>query len=192
MEHNVVVLIREEVKKRCELYYEKNSLFHFWNDHIQYVVKNAITLAKLYGADVEIVTLGALLHDIAMPSEVGPSGEHHINGEKIAEELLTQLHYPKEKTELVKKCVRNHRGSHNVVKNSIEEQCVADADAMAHFDCIPVLFSMVYREYEMPIYEGAEYVRQKLERSYLKLSNNTKKRLQEQYENIMKSLFPKQ
>lgn len=50
-------------------------------------------LAKTYHADVEIVELGALLHDISMPSEYGSRKEHHIYGEKIAEELLTKLKF---------------------------------------------------------------------------------------------------
>lgn len=74
-----------------------------------------------------------------MPSEYGSREEHHLYGEKIAEELLTKLNYPKDKLELVKKCVLNHRGSTNLKRKTVEEECVADADVIAHFDCIPSL-----------------------------------------------------
>ena len=50
----------------------------------------SIELAEKYGADVEIVELGALLHDIAMPSEFGPREEHNVYGVQIADELLTK------------------------------------------------------------------------------------------------------
>jgi len=71
-----------------------------------------VALAKEYNADVEIVELG-VIHDISMPSNIGPQEEHHIYGAKIAEELLTKYNYPQDKIERVKQCVLNHRGSKN-------------------------------------------------------------------------------
>ena len=68
-----------------------------YGTRIKYVVENGIELAKKYGADIEIVELGALLHDIAMPSEYGEREQHHIYGAEIAEQLLTELNYPKGK-----------------------------------------------------------------------------------------------
>lgn len=180
--------IKEELIKRCNSYEAKTG-YNYYEYHIKYVVKNAIELANKYNADIEIVELGALLHDIAVPSEYGDIEEHHIYGEKIAEELLTKLNYPKEKTELVKKCVLNHRSSTKLNRESIEEQCVADADVMAHFDCIPDLFSLVYHDKNMNIKDGAEYVKKKLERDFDKLSPMSKEILKDRYETIMKVLF---
>ena len=116
----IVESIKVELLKRCEAYKEKHG-YDFWNDHIKYVVKNSIELAKKYGADVEIVELGALLHDIAMPSEFGPREEHNVYGVQIAEELLTQLNYPEDRKERVKECVLRHRGSKSLPRNTIEE-----------------------------------------------------------------------
>lgn len=41
------------------------------------------------------------------------------------------------KISLVRKCIRNHRGSISSEKISLEELCVADADAISHFDSVP-------------------------------------------------------
>ena len=186
----VVDSIKAELLKRCENYKEKYG-YDFWNDHIKYVVKNSIELAKKYGADVEIVELGALLHDIAMPSELGPREEHNVYGVQIADELLTQLNYPEDRKERVKECVLRHRGSKALPRNTIEEECVADADVMAHFDCIPSLFHLAFGKNEMDksIEEGTEFVKKKLERDFNKLSDRTKIELKDRYENIMKVLF---
>ena len=48
--------------------YKDSSLDHydFWNEHIKYVYNEAIDLANKYNADIDIVKLGALLHDIAL------------------------------------------------------------------------------------------------------------------------------
>lgn len=188
--NKIVEDIKEELLKRCNIYNEKYN-YDFWNDHIKYVVKNAIELAKEYNADIEVVTLGALLHDIAMPSEFGPREEHNIYGVKIAEELLTKLNYPENKKERVKECVLRHRGSKDLSRNTIEEQCVADADVMAHFDCIPSLFHLVYNEMKLSVEDGENYVKRKLEKDYNKLSDKTKEMMKDRYENIIKVLFIK-
>lgn len=182
--------IKEELLIRCEKSKQKDG-YDFWNEHIKYVVENAIKLANEYGADVEIVELGALLHDISMPSNYGEREKHHIYGAEIAEQLLTELNYPQNRIEHVKNCVLNHRGSADRPRNTIEEQCVADADVIAHFDCLPSLFSLAYKDMNLSISEGKEFVRKKLERDYNKLSENTRKILKDRYENIIKVLFVK-
>lgn len=60
---------------------------------------------------------------------------------------------------------------------------------MAHFDCIPALFDVAFRERNLNFVEGSEYVKKKLERDYNKLSSRTKELLQERYDNIMNVLF---
>lgn len=182
--------IKEELLKRCNIYKEKYG-YDFWNDHIKYVVKNSIELAKKYGADVEIVELGALLHDIAMPSEIGSREEHNIYGTQIADELLSKLNYPVDRKERVKECVLRHRGSKDLPRNTIEEQCVADADVIAHFDCIPSIFHLAFgkNDMDMSIKDGTEFVKKKLERDFSKLSARTREELKDRYNNIMKVLF---
>ena len=185
---DIIKTIQEELIIRCNLYEEKTG-YNYWEDHIKHVVKNSIELAKEYNADVEIVTLGALLHDISVPSEYGPIEEHHIYGAKIADELLHKLNYPEEKIEHVKKCIQNHRSSGKANRTTIEEQCVADADTIAHFDAIPSLFSLAYKDRKMKIEEGANFVKEKLKRDYQKLSPKTKELMKSRYQNIMKEVF---
>ena len=188
--NEVVVSIREELIKRCEAYNKKYG-YDFWNDHIKYVVKNSVELAQKYGADVEIVELGALLHDIAMPSEIGSREEHNIYGTQIADELLSKLNYPVARKERVKECVLRHRGSKDLPRNTIEEQCVADADVIAHFDCIPSIFHLAFgkNDMDMSIKDGTEFVKKKLERDFSKLSDRTRGELKNRYDTIMKVLF---
>ena len=188
--NNIVENIKKELIIRCNTYKEKHN-YDFWNDHIKYVVKNAVELAKKYNADVEIVELGALLHDIAMPSECGPREEQNIYGAKIADELLTKLNYPQDRKQRVKECVLRHRGSKDLLRNTIEEQCVADADVMAHFDCIPSLFHLAFGKNEMKLSleDGTDFVKKKLERDYNKLSSRTREILKGRYENIINVLF---
>lgn len=185
---NIVEKVKEELIKRCEEYNKKYN-YDFWNEHIKFVVSNGIELANKYGADVEIVELGALLHDISMPSELGPSEEHNIYVAKIADELLTKFNYDEERKQRVKECVLRHRGSKSLPRNTIEEECVADADVIAHFDCISSLFHLVYHDLDLSVQDGKEYVKKKLERDYSKLSDRTRIELEDRYKKIMEVLF---
>ncbi len=185
---NITDVIKEELLKRTNAFREKNG-YDFWEDHIQYVVTNSIMLAKEYDADIEIVELGALLHDIAMPSEVGPREDHNIYGAQIAEDLLTEYGYPKDRIERVKACVLNHRGSKDLPRNTIEEECVADADVLAHFDSIPSLFHLAFKEKGLDTKEGTEFIKKKLERDYNKLSNRTREVIKDRYQKILEVLF---
>jgi len=180
----LVKAIEKEVKRRCD---KESNVFGAgsWTYHIKPVVDNGIILAKRYNADLEVVTLAALLHDIASVTNEKYYEEHHIIGAEIADELLSDLRYPRNRIEHVKKCILNHRGSKVAAKLSIEEVCVADADAIAHFYNIPSLFSLVYKERSMGIEEGSLFVKKKLERSYNKLSEESKEFYKEKYEESM-------
>ena len=60
-----------------------------------------------------------------------------------------------------------------------------------HFDCLPSLFSLVYKKKNLSISDGKEYVRKKLERDYNKLSERTRVLLKDRYQNILDVLFVK-
>ena len=86
---------------------------------------------------------------------------HHIHGANIAENILKQFNYEEEKINKVKECILNHRGSVNNTKLTIEEKCVADADAISHFDSIPSLLYLAYVNKHMNIEEGRNFVVEK-------------------------------
>ena len=98
---------------------------------------------------------------------------------------MDELGYCSEKTALVQKCILNHRGSELKDKSSIEEICVADGDAVSHFDNIPSLLYLAYviRQYSME--EGVQFVSKKLTRSYHKLSDRSKVIYKDKYNEVM-------
>ena len=153
---DVIANVYEEVKNRCMLPTNAYGI-GAWDHHIELVYKIARNIYQEYNADFYIVSLAALLHDIASVTNKDYTEEHH-----------------KEMIELIKKCILNHRGSRLVEKTTPEEICIADADAMAHFYSIPSLLRMVYVEKGMSIDDGSEFVYNKLQRSYNKLSEKGK------------------
>ena len=182
---DIVNQIEKEVKKYSEEY--KNSSddnYDFWNEHIKYVYKESIDLAKKYNANEEVVRLGALLHDIALICRMGDKKDHHINGKIMAEEMLSKYLYPVDKMNRVLSCIYNHRSSKN--GTTLEDLCVADADILAHFDNIPMLFNLAYNRYNINLNEVREWMRNAFEKDYNDLSEKTKEKFKERYTQICK------
>ena len=144
MKISVIKFVRDKLMAANKLYEEKSSdHYNFWEQHVKLVVKEALNLADEYGADKEIVELGALLHDIALVMEVGTKADHNKNGKEIARQILEEYGYPDDRKERVLGCVLHHRSSQYA--ENLEELCVGDADILAHSDNIPMCFGFVYK-----------------------------------------------
>lgn len=163
---------------------ESEDGYDFWNMHIKYVVKEAIELAKNYNANLEIVELGALLHDIALIAKVGSKADHHTNGTIIAKDMLIKYNYPQDKLQKVLGCITNHRSSKNAT--NIEELCVADADIIAHFNIIPNAFINGVKKHN---FIKPEQFMTWLASDYDDLSEQTKPLFKNKFNTIMKILF---
>ena len=139
-------------------------------------------------ADKEIVMFAAWLHDIASVTDYALYEEHHIHGAEMAYEILSKLSYDESKILIVQNCIRNHRGSVYLDKTNVEELCVADADAISHFDSVPSLLYLAYVERQMSIEEGIRFVKGKLERSFCKLSEESKVFYEDKYRQVISVL----
>lgn len=178
--------LQKEVLERCRK--ETNQFGMGCYCHIAAVVKNAEILAEKYKADKEVVMIAAWLHDIASVTDYALYELHHVHGAEMAYDILKEYGYDSEKIHLVQECIRSHRGSVNSGKNSMEELCVADADAISHFDSVHSLLYLAYVQKGMGIEEGREFVKDKLTRSFQKLSAESKKFYQNKFEKVMEVL----
>jgi len=182
---DIIQLIKNELMTLSQKYIdEAEDSYNFWDMHIKYVVKESLDLAKINNANLEIVELGAMLHDIALIAKVGTKKDHHTNGAILAKELLQKYNYPTEKLDRVLGCILNHRSSKNAT--NIEELCVADADIIAHFYNIPNAFVIGVNKHN---FSKPEEFMNWLSKDYNDLSDNTKESFKERYNNIMQVLF---
>lgn len=182
-------MIIEQIKNELMILNQKfideaEDNYDYWNNHIKYVVQESKRLAKKYNADLEIVELGALLHDIASVAKVGTKADHHTNGAILAKNLLEKYNYPKNKIDKVVGCVLNHRSSKHTT--NIDELCVADADIISHFYNLPNSIILGVKKYR---FNNAEQLMDWIARDYNDLSDQTKLEFKDRYNNIMKTLF---
>ena len=102
---------------------------------------------------------------------------HHIYEAEIAGAFLREFGYDKKKLELVQKCILNHRGSKVMEKQSI-----------SHLDAVPSLFYLAYVQRKLGIDDGIDFVKNKLNRSYQKLSERGKEIYKDKYEQVISLL----
>ena len=182
MTKSIVEEIREFVEEECKKPTSKYGYEPFEN-HFVPTHKYAKQLAEKLKADLEIVELAAWLHDIG--SIIHGRENHHITGAEIAEEKLKEANYPQERIEKVKKCIFNHRGSVLNNKTSVEEQIIADADAMSAFEHIEGLFRAAYIPENLSQEQAKKSVRQKFINSWNKISPEAKEMVRNKYEAAM-------
>jgi uncharacterized protein len=175
------------VEQTCK---SKNNIYGYgiWTHHIKPMISLGQELAEEYNGDKEIITIAILLHDLASIENKNNSKEHHIIGAERAGKILTEYNYPKDKIEKIKLCILNHRSSVENIKNSIEEICVADADAIIHIKEIGSLFYAAYKEMHKNIEEGQKWIKEKIEKDYKKLSNKSKQKYRNEFNTIIKLL----
>lgn len=169
---SIVEEIRRFVEGEC-----KKPTSHYGYElfpaHFVPMATYAETLADQLGADREIVSISAWLHDIG--SIVHGREDHHITGCEIAQAFLSQINYPQERIDLVKNCILHHRGSQNFEQQSLEEKIIVEADVMSNFDNIAGIFkaAFVYEHLTQP--EAKKSAREKLQRKRKQLHRESSK-----------------
>lgn len=151
--------------------------------HIVPVVNYARILAERIGGDLLVVELAAWLHDIG--SIVYGRENHHVTSCEIADEKLREFGCSGELIEKVKHCIFAHRGSQDIVRESVEAEILADADSMSHFDDIGGLFKAAYVDEEKDRDAARLSVRQHFITSFAKLSPDAKKLIEPKFEAAM-------
>lgn len=179
-------MIQEKIRKIVSETCRNDNHFGFviWMHHIKSVLKYSRMMADYFKADKEIVEISALLHDFATIKDYSLWNEHHKYGAQMAGELLTELGYPNDKIEQVKHCILSHRSSRNISRETVEAQCLADGDAMAHFDALAVMFYIALILNNMSVEEANKWVLEKLTRSWNKLSSKGKTFVHHKYEAV--------
>lgn len=132
---------------------------HDWF-HIERVYKNALLIAENEECNIEIVKLGALLHDIA-DSKFYPddSGGDESVGPKVARAFLEKQNVEKETITHVVKIIENisfKGGNFDKKFNSKELQIVQDADRLDAIGAIGIARTFNYGGFKnFPIYDPA-------------------------------------
>ncbi len=109
-------------------YGSRDVSFNYRWEHVTTVVRLAKRLAKLTGADLDIVEAAAWLHDVRKSSQ----GNHALAGAEFARLYLPKTDFPAEKVERVAHAIESHVGLwRDEPLNDLEAMVLWDADKLS-------------------------------------------------------------
>lgn len=143
--HNLIKYTNYNIKALLESSHEYFKMLNI-NDtmHTARVYNLAIDIAKSEGANLDIVAMGALLHDIGKINK--KTGlDHTLAGVPIAEEILSKINIKDAEIKIVKECVLKHQIKDPASKSDIlEVQIIQDADLIDELGAIGILKCTIY------------------------------------------------
>src|SRR5438132_12461483 len=99
--------------------------------HIKRVYKNAEVIGRREGADMKILLLAALLHDLVVyPKGSAKTSKSADDSADMAEKLLKSYRYPQDKIDKISYCIRTHSYSKRLVPATLEAKILQDADRL--------------------------------------------------------------
>jgi len=111
--------------------------FNYRWEHVQAVVRLAVRLAELTGADREVVEAAAWLHDVA---KRGKDDDHGREGAIAACQILTQTNFPPQKIKAVADAIAKHVGLFtDEPVEPLEAAVLWDADKLSKLGATAVL-----------------------------------------------------
>jgi uncharacterized protein len=115
-------------------------------DHVMRVSEMAARIAQAEGANVTVVRLAALLHDLPVMDESRSSrGAHHLAAAETARGMLLARGLGTEETENVVHCIEAHRFRDTTIQpQTLEAQCVYDADKLDSMGAIGIGRAFAY------------------------------------------------
>ena len=103
-------------------------------EHVTRVIRNALDLVRITGADIDLVYCIAAYHDLGMS---GPRAIHHITGGKIlAADARLKRWFSAEQIKIMREAVEDHRASASKAPRSLYGKIIAEADRDIDVDTI--------------------------------------------------------
>ncbi|MCX6049661.1 MAG: HD domain-containing protein [Chloroflexi bacterium] len=130
----------------CQLYAGSDAAHDF--DHILRVTHLGEQIARAEQADVVVVRLAALLHDVPVSdAEHNPDTrrKHHLAAADFARQFLTARGLGTERVANVVHCIEAHRfRDQSIQPVTLEAQCLYDADKLDSIGAIGVVRAFAY------------------------------------------------
>jgi len=129
-------------EKAARRLYDEGDAAHDF-DHVLRVMRLAVRIAEAEGADVTVVRLAALLHDV--PVEAQGRAGHHLAAARFAGELLAARGLGTERTANVVHSIEAHRfRDRSIQPQTLEAKCLYDADKLDSIGAIGVGRAFAY------------------------------------------------
>ena len=127
----------KELKEKILPNFEEGGSHAF--DHTERVYNLALKIGKKEKADLDVIKVAALLHDIARLKEDNKEIECHAEyGAETAEKILKELNFPEDKIKNVVHSIKVHRHSKGLSAETKEAKILQDADRLDALGAITI------------------------------------------------------
>ncbi|MBN2282015.1 MAG: HD domain-containing protein [Candidatus Marinimicrobia bacterium] len=121
----------EKIIKIAQSYFDTSRGSHDW-DHSERVMKLAMHLAEKEKANLKVVQIAAILHDIGRETQDKSRGNicHAEEGARLAKKILQEFNLSEaEKTNIIH-CIESHRFRNSHEPETLEAKVLYDADKL--------------------------------------------------------------
>lgn len=162
--------IISKIEKDAKKYFVGASGCHDWT-HIERVRNLALHIGKKEKADLGIVEVAALLHDIARKKEMTSKGKicHAQESAKLAKHILKKYKFAENQIENILHCIAAHRFRKSLAPKTIEAKVIYDADKLDSIGAVGIGRDFLFAGYNRTkLYTGKEkyYASKGIDRSY--------------------------
>ncbi len=121
----------EAVRREAKAFFRKARGSHDW-DHTERVYRLCLRIGRKERADLEILKLAALLHDIGRDAEDRTNGRlcHAERSAELARGILDRHGVDEARTAAVVRCIETHRFRGRSIPDSLEGKVLFDADKL--------------------------------------------------------------
>lgn len=166
--------IIKEIEAGAKKYFQKASGCHDWT-HVERVRTLALKIGKKEKADLKVLELAALLHDICRHEEMKSKGKvcHATRGAEEAQSILQKFGVDAKIIKQVVHCIISHRQRNNHQPDSIEAKVLFDADKLDTIGAMGISRNFIFAGYigafikGKPLYSGLEKVHAKNNTDYV-------------------------
>ena len=127
------------IEKEAKKYFKHNDSSHGW-DHTERVFALCLKIGKTEKANLKVLKIAALLHDIGRGEEFKSKGVvcHAQRGADLARQILEKYKFPEKDIEVIVHCIAAHRFRGKNVPSSIEAKILFDADKLDSIGAIGI------------------------------------------------------
>ncbi|MBL7206858.1 MAG: HD domain-containing protein [Candidatus Aenigmarchaeota archaeon] len=126
----------------------------FYFRHVLGARKYAVKLANVYNADIFVVEMAALLHDVGADAGKG----HAKESVEIGRKFLSRLDLPKEIVKKILDCIETHSTGSST--ETLEQQIIQDADGLIFLEDSYIIF-LKSRKEKFPLEEAKRQTKEK-------------------------------
>lgn len=123
--------VLKAVRRESQAFFRDARGSHGW-DHTGRVYEICLRIGRKEGADLDVLKLAALLHDIGREEEDRSNGRicHAAKGAVLARQILEKIGVDEAQAVRVVRCIETHRYRGRLVPDSLEAKILFDADKL--------------------------------------------------------------